>query len=233
MKQYQHLFFDLDHTLWDFNANSTHTLKLLFEQHALKERLQVSVEEFLVRYYQVNDEKWAQYRSGKIDKEHLRTTRFLDTFKLYGFNDASFSAQFDAAYIAQSPYQTRLIEGTLELLQYLVEKDIYKLHIITNGFNEIQDIKLKNSGLYPFFEVIMTSEKLGVTKPHAKIFMEALQQAKATRKNSLMIGDNLVADILGARNCGIDQVYFNPQRLEHKENITFEVGSLHEIKSFL
>lgn len=233
MSKYKHLFFDLDHTLWDFHANSAHTLKLLFEEHQLGERLQTEVGHFLERYYAINDQKWALYRSGKIDKANLRASRFLDTFKLYGLEDAAFSRQFETEYIAQSPYQTKLIAGTLELLNHLVEKEHYKLHIITNGFNEIQDIKLKNSGLHAYFDVIMTSEKLGVTKPNAKIFIEALQQAKATRKNSLMVGDNLIADIIGARNCGIDQVYFNPEREKHQEKVTYEVAELLEMKSFL
>lgn len=233
MKIYKHLFFDLDHTLWDFQANSSRTLRDLFEEHQLEERLQVTTDNFLDNYYRINDEKWALYRQGKITKTELRTQRFLEAFELYGFSDIHFSRTFEEAYINQSPYQKTLISGTLELLNQLQEADHYKMHIITNGFNEVQHIKLKNSGLMSYFDVIMTSEQVGVTKPHAKIFMESLQQAKAKRKESLMIGDNLVADVIGARNCGIDQVFFNPDAQKHEEKVTHEITHLSQLGKLL
>ncbi len=233
MKKYRHLFFDLDHTLWDFEANSSYTLKMLFEHYQLAEKLQTTPEHFLENYYRINDQKWALYRAGEINKEQLRASRFLETFAVYGFKDAAFGKRFDKEYIAQSPYQKKLIEGTLELLDHLSRQEEYQLHIITNGFAEIQDIKLTHSGLKDYFEVIMTSERVGATKPHARIFVEAMRMAGAERKNSLMIGDSLTADVLGAKRCGIDQVYYNPSRIVHGQQVTYEISTLLELKGIL
>ncbi len=233
MKTYRHLFFDLDHTLWDFQANSAKTLHELIDEHDLENRLETPRAHFLETYYRINDEKWALYRAGKIDKAQLRRQRFSETFQQFGLQDAAFSSGFEEAYISRSPYQTTLIAGTRELLDYLVNSNKYKLHIITNGFEEVQHIKLTNSNLVKYFDVIMTSEKAGTTKPNATIFMEALRIAKASRKESLMIGDNLIADVIGAKNCGIDQVFFNPEKVKHQEKITYEIVRLEEIVQFL
>lgn len=231
MKKYKHLFFDLDHTLWDFETNSKETLLELYSKYNLSEKLSGSQEDFLKTYFRINDEKWDLYRDGLIDKKRLRKERFMETFQNFGLEDEAFSYQFEVEYIDQCPHKTGLIPYTLEVLEVLYSK--YELHIITNGFSEIQDIKLSKSGLKPFFNHIIASDQIGVNKPAAKVFVESLNQAKATRKESLMIGDNLVADILGAKNCGIDQVFYNPQSTKHSENLTYEIQSLNELLAFL
>lgn len=231
MKSYEHLFFDLDHTLWDFDTNSKATLIELFEKYDLAKRGNTNGDDFVSVYLRINEQKWDLYRRGLIDKQRLRRERFYETFQNFGIDDPDFSHQFEIEYIDTCPHRTALIPGSIELLDYL--KDHYQLHIITNGFSEIQEIKLSKSGLKPYFDKIITSDEIGINKPAARIFVESMQMAKAERQNSLMIGDNLLADIVGARNCGIDQVYFNPEKISHEEKVTYEVETLLDMKSFL
>lgn len=227
VKKYKHLFFDLDHTLWDFISNSEETLTELYTSYDLYQLLKTDVGHFLNTYYRINEEKWDLYRKGSIDKETLRKERFLHTLQYYGCDNEELCVKLETEYIGNSPYKTTLIPGTIEVLDILKEK--YTLHIITNGFNETQSIKIEKSGLKDYFEEIITSEMAGANKPAAAIFVESLQRAGAIRKESLMIGDNLIADIIGARNCGIDQVYFNPGNLSHSEKVTFEIKDLREL----
>lgn len=229
--RYQHLFFDLDHTLWDFQTNSRDTLVELFAMHRLSERIGKGVEHFLETYYKVNEAKWDLYRHGKITKTQLRHERFRDTFASYEYDDVEFSIQFEREYLDISPHRTALMPHALEVLEEL--NATYSLHIITNGFSEVQDVKLTKSGLKPYFDEIITSESVGINKPAAAIFVESMKRAGARRNESLMIGDNLQADILGAKNCGIDQVFYNPDSKPHSEKVTFEIRSLQELLNFL
>lgn len=229
--KYQHLFFDLDHTLWDFQTNSSETLLELYEDYQLQNMTGVEGKEFLRTYYKINDIKWDLYRQGKITKERLRKERFYEAFANFGVEDEGLSWKIERQYIDLAPHRTALMPGALELLDYLNHK--YHLHIITNGFSEIQDIKLSKSGLKPYFKIIMTSEQVGVTKPHPKIFKESLQQAGSELDHSIMIGDNLEADVLGAKNFGMDQVFFNPDRKQHDEKVTLEVAELLELREWL
>ena len=230
-KRYKHLFFDLDHTLWDFETNSRDTLCSLFAQHEMKDKLMCDSEVFYQRYIEVNNRKWELYRKGKITKDELRAQRFYETFQSFGLDDKNLSTSFEAQYLNSCPHRTALLPGSIDLLRYL--KQHYNLHIITNGFAETQQIKISKSGLSEYFQNVFSSEIVGVNKPHAGIFVESLQAVGAHRKESLMIGDNLAVDITGARNCGIDQVYYNPSRKQHDQKPTFEVAELFEMKSFL
>ncbi len=231
MKSYEHLFFDLDHTLWDFDTNSRDTLSELYQRHKLADNLTGTENEFLDTYIRINEEKWALYRVGKIDKKTLRRERFLETFAEFGLVDEVFSHEFEIEYIDTCPHKTTLLPGAIEVLEELQNK--YHLHIITNGFSEVQEIKLTKSGLKPFFKQIVSSDEIGVNKPAAPIFVESLKRAGAKRSQSLMIGDNLVADIIGAKNCGIDQVYFNMHKQKHNERVTHEIKHLLELKNIL
>ncbi|MGB0176192.1 MAG: YjjG family noncanonical pyrimidine nucleotidase, partial [Owenweeksia sp.] len=174
---------------------------------------------------------WDKYRQGEIDKATLRTQRFSKTLLVFGHNDSELGSKLDMEYLEISPHQTALIPDTLEVLEYLAPR--YELHILTNGFTEIQDIKLTKSGLKPFFRHIITSESVGVNKPHIRVFEESLKRTGARKNHSIMIGDNLGADIVGARNCGMDQVYFNPAEIPHKEEVTFEIRKLKELLRIL
>lgn len=230
-KTYSDLFFDLDHTLWDFNKNSEETLEELFNLYALKELGISAFEDFLHTYRKVNDLLWEQYRHGSISKTELRSTRFNLTFKEYKLEHPELAKKIDQDYISKSPTKTHLFPYTLEVLEYLSSK--YRLHIITNGFEEVQDIKMSASGLQPYFHHKITSDLVGVNKPDPKIFTYALRSTGAKRNQSLMIGDNLPVDIIGARNVGMDQVYFNPEKAIHSANPTYEISCLSELKRFL
>lgn len=230
-KKYEHLFFDLDHTLWDFEANSKITLHAMFDQYELGTVTGVTKDDFYTTYIKVNSLKWKMYSEGRISKEQLREERFADTFRTFGYYDAAFCNSFEMEYVATCPHQTQLMPGAMEILNYLNGR--YELHIITNGFIESQGTKMNKSGIGDYFRNMFSSEAIGVNKPAPQIFEEALKSAGAVGENSLMIGDNLQADVIGARQCGMDQVYYNPARLPHSEEPTYEVDHLLQLKNFL
>ncbi len=205
MKKYKHLFFDLDGTLWDLKKNTHQALTLLFDRYAT-ELADVNFRKFHQRYVVHNDRVWALYRDGKIEKEVLRFIRFERAFADTGNSpDKSFIEKFANDFMYECPRMPHTLEGTHELLTYC--KQHYTLHIITNGFMEVQGHKMTAGNLYPYFDKIINSEHCGVRKPHAGIFEYALQHAGATKEESLMIGDDWDADILGARDFGMDQVF--------------------------
>lgn len=231
MRNITHLFFDLDHTLWDFKTNSRETLSDLFHEMRLEEHGVQKVEEFIEIYEKVNDEKWSLYRAGKIDKATLRATRFLDSLRKFDIEHPELSSRMEAEYIARSPHKTHLFPGALEVLETLAPK--YEMHIITNGFTEVQNVKMEKSGLNGFFKSMITSEAVGVNKPDPKIFLSALHGTGAKRNQSVMIGDSLEADIRGARRVGMHQVFFNPEGQSHSDDVTREISELIQLLSFL
>ncbi|HCP40716.1 MAG TPA: noncanonical pyrimidine nucleotidase, YjjG family [Cryomorphaceae bacterium] len=229
---YKHLFFDWDHTLWDFEKNSEQSLRKLFKDLDLVGLGIPSFEEFYPLYLVVNEQKWMLYRKGEIDKANLRASRFRETFVHFGVVADETAWTLEQRYIEETPYGQHLIEGTKETLETLAQRG-YKMHIITNGFTESQTIKFTESGLKHYFDLLLCSDEVGVNKPEPKIFRAALSRTRAKRKESLMIGDNLIADCIGARNQGIDQVFFNPRSLRHSEKFTFEITRIPELLDFL
>ncbi|MGD9992383.1 MAG: YjjG family noncanonical pyrimidine nucleotidase [Salinivirgaceae bacterium] len=229
-KKYKNIYFDLDRTLWDFETNSEKTLYNLVERYA--PQLLSHFNEFLTIYYQINEELWLQYRDGKLKKEVLRIKRFSDAFMQMGLTQVDFCEQLADDYISESPLKTALFPHAIDVLEYLKSKN-YRLFLLTNGFKEVQVVKIKHSGLEPFFEKMITSEEAGYQKPHAKIFEYALKTVNAKKKESLMVGDDMENDIFGAQSFGIDAVYFNPKGLPHDENPVFEIQSLLELKQLL
>lgn len=227
MKDLTHLYFDLDHTLWDFQTNSRETLEELYLELNIAALGAVNPEEFIAVYEQVNDEKWALYRSNTIDKKTLRNTRFVDTLKRAGIHHAKIAETLEEEYVNRSPHKSHLLPGALEVLHYLDQK--YELHIITNGFAETQATKMSASGLTPFFKSVITSEEVGASKPDPVIFRYALKQGSANRSRSAMVGDNLAADIRGARRAGMHQVYFNPGGMSHRDKVSLEIRELREL----
>ncbi len=228
---YEHIFFDLDHTLWDLETNSRETLNELFTEHELTEKGIASPEDFIKEYHHINERMWEEYRKGLIDKETLRYARFHEAFQLFGINDKPLAERFGKDYVENGPLKTNLFPHTIEVLEYLQKK--YSLHIITNGFEEVQHIKMKHSGIEGYFLNTITSEAAGFKKPDIRIFEYALKTADARVENSLMIGDNLEADIIGAREAGLHQLLFNPKGESHGEEITYEIKSLKELFDLL
>jgi len=230
LKQYKHLFFDLDRTLWDFEKNSIITLRSIFDKRKL-DKIFPDFDIFVSTYKAHNERLWDLYKLRKIRKDELRNERFLLTLKDFGIDDPKLAEQIGDDYVELSPMQTVLFPNTIEVLDYLSTK--YKMHIITNGFVEVQYKKLKNCGLEKYFERVTTSEEAKSSKPKPEIFQVALKSVNAKKTESLMIGDDLENDILGAKKFGIDQVFFNPDSEKHSETISFEIKNLNELTTFL
>lgn len=229
-KKYEHIYFDLDNTLWDFKSNSETTLYELMEAYFPGKK--EMIKKFLSVYYPLNDKLWLLYRKGVISKETLRNKRFIDSFKQIGIYDEDKAIAFGEDYIAKSPYQTGLFPYALETLHYLKNKG-YKLYLLTNGFIEVQVIKITQSGIEAYIDKMITSEDAGYQKPHRKIFEYALKSANARKKDSIMIGDDLVTDIAGARKFGMDRIFFNPEGIKHSERVNFEIRSLKDLQLIL
>ena len=159
----KHIFFDLDHTLWDFEKNSAATFQFIFKEL----KVDFSLETFLEFYNPINHYYWKQYRENKITEIELRFLRLEKTFNKM---NVSFTHelidQFSELYIQELSKNTILFKDTVTVLEYLNLK--YTLHIITNGFENVQQKKLKNSGIDHFFEVVLTAEKIGIKKPCSK-----------------------------------------------------------------
>jgi putative hydrolase of the HAD superfamily len=208
MNRYKHLFFDLDHTLWDFEANSHQTLSAMYSTLHLKEKGVDDFERFHTNYLVHNEKLWDRYRKGFIKSEELRWKRMWLTLLDFKIGDEKLAREMGIAFLDLLPTRKILFPHAIEILQYLTQKN-YVLHLITNGFEKTQHAKLKNSGLDAFFKEVITSEGSNSLKPHKAIFDYALQRTNATVKESIMLGDDMDADIVGARDAGLDQVYIN------------------------
>ena len=224
------IFFDLDRTLWDFDQNAENTLIELCQINDLK-NLGIDTKDFIYSYTNHNEKLWSKYRKNLITKEMLRSERFKLTLAEFNVDDSNLAVKLGNEYVQKCPLQTKLFPHAIEILNYLKNK--YNLHIITNGFEEVQNIKLKASNLAPFFKKIITSEKVNVKKPDPKIFEYALNLIAAKAENTIMIGDDLPVDIVGAKKCGIHQIYFNPKKKKHNQVIDHEISSLIQIKKIL
>jgi putative hydrolase of the HAD superfamily len=231
MSPYKHVFFDLDRTLWDMDGNSYHTICELAEKHDLASRGVDSIDEFICSYKVINDQLWSDYSKDLVDKETLRSERFKRAFKLYGIVDDALVDSFGKDYVERSPLKNKLMPHCLDILEYLSSR--YQLHIITNGFEEVQHLKIEKSQLRKYFKTIITSEMASCKKPDSRMFQFSLNMANASSIESIMIGDSLEADIIGARNSGIAQVFYNPEKLEHQEKITHEICSLADLRNIL
>jgi len=226
-KKYKHIFFDLDRTLWDFDAAAEVAFERIYEKYDLKKLGIPNAHEFHEVYHPLNERLWELYRADKITKDYLNRTRFVLPLEHYGIHDTDLADHLSEDYVYWSPRIVRLVPGTMELLEYLKPK--YHLHLITNGFQEVQHTKLSGSGLEPYFETLTVSEEVGVKKPNPEIFYYALRKAHATAEESLMIGDEMAVDIDGARAAGIDQLFFNPNKELVEGGRTYEVHELLQV----
>ncbi|REG98180.1 putative hydrolase of the HAD superfamily [Flavobacterium aquicola] len=221
------VFFDLDHTLWDFDVNS----ELAFDAIFKKDHPTIEIADFIEKYIPINQACWKLYQYDKITHGELRYNRLKHTFDAleYFVSDAQIES-IAHDYIELLPQNNCLFDGTIEVLEYLGKK--YKLHIITNGFAEVQYKKINNSNIAGFFKTITNSEMAGVKKPNPVIFEYALDLAKAKKENSIMIGDCLEADVQGALNAGLDAIFFNDKNIKTEQNIK-QVTHLLELKKYL
>ncbi len=225
MKSYiKHIFFDLDHTLWDFDKNS----ELAFETIFKKDHPTLITAEFVKVYAPINQACWKLYQKDQITHQELRYNRLKQSFDAlnYTISDPQID-QISEQYIEYLPEFNHLFDDTIDVLDYLNQK--YNLHIITNGFAQVQDKKISNSNIRKYFKTITNSEKAGVKKPNPFIFEHALQLAGAEKEQSVMIGDCLDADVNGALNFGIDAIFFNPNQLEVVDNIN-QISTLAQLK---
>ncbi len=226
-RSYKHLFFDLDHTLWDFDRNSEETLKTLYNEYELESR---GVSDFGAMYKSFNthnDRLWERYRNGYIKREELRWKRMWHMLLEFKVADTALAHEISTAFLEILPTQKLLVPHAKEVLDYC--KGRYEIHLITNGFETTQRLKLQYSGISRYFSQLITSEKSNSMKPHADIFEYALKAANAVAEDSIMIGDAIDIDILGAINAGWDTVYYNPHKLSHKRKPTYEITHLEEL----
>lgn len=212
LKNRQHLFFDLDDTLWDFEKNSSKVLEELFTEFDLEAKLKTDFQNFKIVYQQINLRLWERYNKKEIDKQYLRNHRFNLTFNQFDYDNYSENLFVTEQYLERAPKGIALKENCIETLDYLKQK--YSLHIITNGFKEVQGIKIDGCGLRNYFSQVIISEEHQMTKPDIELFRLSETFAGTTADNCVMIGDNFECDIKGAQNAGWEAVYFN----EHSNN---------------
>ncbi len=231
MKTYQHIFFDLDHTLWDYDRNVSESLSELYHIYGLVNLGIPTFEIFFQSFHHVNFQLWDWYNVGKIDKHNLRKERFPRIFSHAGGKSEAIPLDFEEDFMNRTSAKPHVFPHAKEILTYLRTK--YRIHVITNGFNESQDKKMKSAGLDGFFELVVTSETTGHKKPDPRIFKYAMDQLNTGPNACLMIGDNPDSDILGAQRAGIDQVFFNPEGRGILLQPTFEIRHLKDLEDLL
>lgn len=233
MKAYTHILFDLDHTLWDFEKNSEETLYTLYEEYGLGNFKKFDNLSFYKKYKFINTLLWDQYNKGKIGQQELREQRFVKTLTGLGLEVHEVPEGISEAYTTLCPTKTAVFPFTYDVLKYLGDK--YHLHIITNGFKDIQQIKMTASNLHGYFKEVVTSECCGYKKPDKRMFEHALERIQVDPSECIMVGDNYECDIEGARAAGIDQVFFNPEKVKsrQKPKATYEIHCLSELKAIL
>jgi YjjG family noncanonical pyrimidine nucleotidase len=230
-KKYTCIFFDLDHTLWDYETNSRETLVELYNQYNLMARGIETCDEFTGQFKIINTKLWDLYDNGSITSEVIRNERFKQVLAPYYIIDQKLCDDLAHDYITQCPKKGNVMPYAVEVLDYLSEH--YGLSVITNGFEEIQHTKLQSSKLNQYFDHIITSQKAGCRKPSCDIFNFALDCNSIKHHEALMVGDNLITDIGGASNAYIDAVYFNPEKNVHTGHSAYEIHCLSELRRIL
>lgn len=231
MKNYQHIFFDLDHTLWDYDRNVTESLSELYQMYDLRNQGIASFDQFFEAFHHINFQLWDWYNVGKIDKENLRKERFPRIFAHAGIEKWEIPASFEEEFMSRTSSKPHVFPHSKEILTYLSQK--YKLHVITNGFDESQSKKINSAGLTGFFDLVVTSETTGHKKPDPRIFQYVMDQLQTRSEHCLMVGDNPASDILGAQRAEIDQVFFNPKGKTIDLNPTYTISHLKQLEDLL
>ncbi|RYY29673.1 MAG: noncanonical pyrimidine nucleotidase, YjjG family [Chitinophagaceae bacterium] len=227
--KYQHLFFDLDHTIWDFDANARLTLGELYETQNLASRGVDDFDLFHKNYIVHNNRLWEKYRNGQIKVDELRWKRMALTLLDFKIGDELLARSLGDYFLDMLPSRNLLFPYAIDMLEYLTNKG-YDLHLITNGFEKTQHSKLKNSGIDKYFKEVITSEASLSIKPKKEIFEYAFKLTNSAPDKSIMIGDSIEADIQGAINAGIDQVHVNHINEVIDIQPTYTIYSLKELQ---
>ncbi len=231
MVQYKNIFIDLDDTIWDFTANSHVSLAIMYKELGIAE-IYPDYNLFSTTYYNKNSELWALYHHGKIDKDFLIIERYAYLLRELGYNDPEnkLAGRMNKFYLDTLAQQTRLVPHAVELLEYLSGKG-YNLFILSNGFIEVQQRKLQSAGIAQYFKRIVLSDEIGINKPDRRLFDYALEVTNSVAENTLMLGDNYDADILGAMNAGWGQIYFDRNNkgitAEEPQHIVHSLAEVH------
>ncbi len=230
--KYKHLFFDLDHTLWDFEANAKETIQELYELNHLEEKGIADFEKFYEQYSYHNTRLWDKYTKGQIKHDELKWKRMWLALLEFKIADEALARNMAVQFLERLPLKKNLFPYTLEILTYLREKG-YQLHLITNGFDLTQKSKLEHSQLTDFFVEVITSEASQALKPNREIFEYAISKCGTSCEESIMIGDNLDADIQGGINAGMDTVFVNHLDIEPHIKPTYMIRHLKELENIL
>lgn len=227
-RRFRHIFFDLDHTLWDFDKNSAEVLSHLYAHFNLQALF--TLDDFIGKFKEVNRRLWDLYHMGQLAKDQIREDRFRLIFSELKARSLP-PEDIAGKYLQLCPLRANTMPYAIETLRYLKQK--YSLHIITNGFEDVQQVKLKSAGLLEFFDHVITSESCGYIKPHENIFRYALNAASAKPAESVMIGDNYEIDVEGARKAGMKAIFYNPFRLDCKDGEADQIACLSELMEIL
>lgn len=232
MENIRHIFFDLDNTLWDYRRNAKITLAKLYEEFQIKEKYAYSFDDFYPFYYESNESLWADLRDQKVTKEELRARRFPEAFKNMGITEPEFALDFEHRFVNEVTDSNYVVEDAGELLDYLYDK--YTLHILSNGFEEVTHRKIENSIIKNYISTITTAEGAGAPKPDSIAFQTALNKADAYKDESIYIGDDWIADMIGATTFGMKAIFFNPLNENHMwmEDVPV-VEKLIDLKNYL
>jgi len=228
----QHIFFDLDNTLWDHRRNAYLTLKDIFKRQNVRDRYNLDFEDFHKEYFTINERLWAQIRDGEIDKDYLREHRFYDSFMFFGIDDRELAQIFEHNFLDEILNYNDLVEGAFELLEYLAGKN-YRLHILSNGFKEVTYRKCELSGIKNYFETITSADEIDIRKPHPQVYEYALNKAGAKKEVSVMIGDDWIADVEGGKSFGMKVIFFDVFNDNYEAEDVAVVKKLEEIKNYL
>ena len=232
MKNIRHIFFDLDNTLWDHRKNAILTLNELFQRKEINEKYNLLFDEFHAKYNEINEDLWVKIRDGIIDKDFLRKHRFYDTFLHFDIDDEELADYFEKHFLDEIINYNELIDGTLDILEYLKSKD-YQLHVVSNGFHEVTNRKIEKSGLKKYFETVTSAEDAHAMKPDERIFEYSLNVANAKKSESIFIGDDWIADVKGAQNFGMEVIFFDALLENKTEEGLKIVQNLEEIRKYL
>jgi putative hydrolase of the HAD superfamily len=228
----QHIFFDLDNTLWDHRKNAYLTLKDIFKRKNVSSKYHLDFEDFHREYFTINERLWEQIRDGEIDKDYLRKHRFYDSFLFFGIDDFELAQTFEHHFLDEILNYNDLVEGAFELLEYLSEKG-YHLHILSNGFEEVTYRKCELSGIKNYFKTITSADEIDVRKPQPEIYRYALEKANAKNEESIMIGDDWIADVEGGKSFGLKVVFFDRFQDNFEAEEVIVITKLLELKDIL